>query len=503
MSGEERDLKTLTARSLKWNLIDRLSSQALYAITGIVLARLLSHDDFGLVGAVLVFYAFASLFVDSGFQAALIQRKSPSQLDYSTVFWFNISMAIFAYIVLWFAAPLIAEWFQGDRRLIPLSRVMFLSFIISATSLVQVNRLMKQMDVKMIAIANTAGLALGGVVGICLAVAGYGAWAMVWQNIILDSTRAVLLWSTTGWKPLARFSWQSFRSVFSVGSGVLATSFLNKLFQNIYSFFIGNRVGLTALGYYTQADKWSKMGIMTLSQAFTASFLPLLSAVQDDEERFPRVSAKTNRFTGYATMPAMGFLIVMATPIFHILFGEKWDASIVLFQLLLLRGVFTVLTSLYNNYIIALGKVKMIVYMELLRDGVAFGTLILTLPFIGMTISGDVVYGIKILLWGQVLASAVTWIATLAWVSPLTGRSFWRYLSDYLPYTAETAVAMAVMWMLSLVITNAWLLVISQCAVALIIYLGVNYLMGSAIQKDVISYLGRRFIGKNKTLDQA
>ncbi|MDE6125808.1 MAG: oligosaccharide flippase family protein, partial [Muribaculaceae bacterium] len=180
--ADGRELKTLTARSVKWNIIDRVSSQLLYAVTGVVLARLLSQDDFGLVGAMLVFQAFATLFVDSGFSYALIQRKAPTRLDYSTVLWFNLLVACAVYVVLYFAAPLIADCFQGDRRLIPMSRVMFLSFILNASAIVQTNRLMKRMDVKMVAVSNSVGLFAGAIVGISLALGGYGAWAIVWQG---------------------------------------------------------------------------------------------------------------------------------------------------------------------------------------------------------------------------------------------------------------------------------------------------------------------------------
>ncbi|MDE7142664.1 MAG: lipopolysaccharide biosynthesis protein, partial [Muribaculaceae bacterium] len=351
--ADGRELKTLTARSVKWNIIDRVSSQLLYAVTGVVLARLLSQDDFGLVGAMLVFQAFATLFVDSGFSYALIQRKAPTRLDYSTVLWFNLLVACAVYVVLYFAAPLIADCFQGDRRLIPMSRVMFLSFILNASAIVQTNRLMKRMDVKMVAVSNSVGLFAGAIVGISLALGGYGAWAIVWQTVTLNGIKSLVLWLTSGWRPLWRFSAASLRSFFAVGWGMMGTSFLNTLFQNIYSFVIGNRAGLAPLGYYSQADKWSKMGITSISQVLTSSFLPALSEVQDDPERFSRISARMNRFTSYLLFPAMGFLALLAEPIFHCLFGEKWDASIILFQLLLVRGVFTVLSSLYNNYAVA------------------------------------------------------------------------------------------------------------------------------------------------------
>lgn len=482
-------LKTLTAKSIKWNIIDKVSQQLLYAVTGIVLARLLSQEDFGLVGAVAIFQAFASLFVDSGFSYALIQRKEPSRLDYSTVLWFNIAVATVIYLILFAAAPLIADCFQGDRRLIPLSRVMFLSFILNATAIVQTNRLMKKMDVRMVAVSNAVGLFAGAIVGIWLAFSGYGAWAIVWQALALNSVKSLVLWLTSGWRPLMQFSWSSLRSFFSVGSGMMVTSFLNVLFQNIYSFFIGNRAGLAPLGYYTQSDKWSKMGISSLSQVLTSSFLPALSQVQDDPERFARATSKMNRFTSYLLFPAMGFLAVMATPIFHCLFGEKWDPSIILFQLLLLRGVFTVLTSLYNNYVIALARTRLVVVMEIVRDGSAFLLLIASLPFLADQRPGDPVYGIRLLLWGQIAASVIAWIVMLIKTAPITQRSSFAFLRDSAPYLAETLVIMAVLGGESLFVSDPWMLLGLQGVTAIALYLGVNYLLDSVIQREVLTFL--------------
>lgn len=482
-------LKSLTAGSIKWNIIDKVSSQLLYAVTGIVLARLLSQEDFGLVGAVAVFQAFASLFVDSGFSYALIQRKHPTRLDYSTVLWFNLIMSGALYVVLFFGAPLIADCFQGDRRIIPISRVMFVSFILNASAIVQTNRLMKQMKVKMVAVSNSAGLFAGAIVGIYLAVAGYGAWAIVWQTLTLNFTKSLVLWLTSGWAPLWRFSMQSLRSFFSVGSGMMFSSFLNVLFQNIYSFFIGNRAGLRQLGYYTQGDKWSKMGISSISQVLTSSFLPALSQVQDDPERFARVTSKMNRFTSYLLFPAMGFLTIMAEPIFHFLFGTKWDPSIILFQMLLLRGVFTVLTSLYNNYVIALARTRLVVAMETLRDGAALLFLLCALPFVADTRPGDPVWGIRLLLWGQIAASFIAWLVMVTKTAPVCGRRVVDFLRDSAPYLAETVAIMALLWLESLFIADVLLLLIVQALTALGAYTAINTVFGSVIQREVLCFL--------------
>ncbi len=488
-TGEDQSLKTRTARTLKWNVIDRVAAQALYAVTGIILANLLSPQDFGLVGAVLVFQAFASLLVDSGFSSALIQRKEPTRADYSTVLWFNLSIATAIYVILYFCAPLIADCFQGDRRIIPLSRVMFLTFILNALSIVQVNRLTKRMDMKPVAVADTVGLAAGAAAGIWLALDGQGAWAIVWQSIANAAVKAIVLWSTQRWLPLPVFSWKILRSYFSIGSRMMFTSFLNTVFLNLYSFFIGNRVGMVSLGYYTQSDKWSKMGIMSVYQVLTSSFLPALSAVQDDPERFNRVSAKMNRFTSYIIFPAVCFLVALASPLFHLLFDTKWDPSVILFQLLLVRGIFTVFIGYYNNVLLALGHARTIMWMEILRDGVAIAALVATLPYLAVSFPEDPVYGLTVMLWGQLGASALTCAVTLRIVSRLTSRPVRQYLADMAPYVALSLVIAFVMWFTGTFIISPSLSCAVLSAEAVILYAGINYLSGSRIQRDVFAFI--------------
>ena len=397
-----------------------------------MLARILSTEEFGLVGAVAIFQAFASLIIDSGFSFALLQRREPTRLDYSTVLWFNLFVSALLYALLYLAAPLIADLFKGDDRLIGLSRGMFVVLILNASAIVQVNRLMKRMDVKMVAVANTLGLFLGGIVGIILALKGFGAWAIVWQTLVLAGVKSAVLWMTGKWTPLLRFSVSSLRSFSGVASRMMGTSFLNTVFLNLYGFVIGNRVGLSSLGYYTQSDKWSKMGISSLSQVLTSTFVPALSAVQNEPERFRAIVSRMNRFTAYLLMPAMIGMMVMARPAFHLLFGTKWDPSIVLFQLLALRGIFVVLNSLYNNYLLAKGEAGLIMKMEILRDTVAIVALFVALPFVGLSTMTSPVLGLELLLWGQVAATVVTWTVTLVFTCRVVGLSVRRFLYDFL-----------------------------------------------------------------------
>ena len=479
-------LKSRTARSLKWNFIDRVATQVLYAVTGIVLARELSIDDFGLVGAILAFQAFASLLIDGGFSYALLQRKTNTRLGYSTVFWFNLGVAALLYILSFFCAPFIADFVQGDQRLIPLTRVLFLTLIINSTALVHINRVVKSQNVQTLAVANSLGLITGGVTGIALAVVGYGAWAIVFQNIVIGTVRSIVLWSSSQWRPLWRFSGTLLHSYLGIGLRMMTTSFLNTLFQNIYTIIIGNRAGLVPTGYYAQGDKWSKMGITSISQVFTSSFLPSLSAVQDDAGRYRRAVSKMNRLTAYLLFPATLGLAALATPIFHSLFGEKWDPAIMLFQLLLIRGIFTVLCSLYSNYLLALGHGNAIVRLEVLRDVAAIIALAVTIPYINLSTPTDPVTGIRIMLYGQLAAAFITWIASMIVTVRLTGISPISFCTDMAPYLAETLVIIPIVLFAGGLCPNAWIALATESLLAIALYLGINAAAGSQIQRDVL-----------------
>ncbi len=438
------NLKLKTARTLKWNAIDRVSSQLLYAVVGVVLANILSPEDFGLVGALLVFQAFAILFVDSGFGAALLQRKDPTERDYSTVFWFNLAVSIGVYAVLYLCAPLIADIFQGDERLIPLSKVMFLTFILNGLAIVQTNRLMKRMDVKQIAVSNVIALVVSGAVGVWLALTGCGPWALVWQSVTLAAVKSGWLWITGGWLPRGGFHLDSLKKIWRIGVSVFSSSTLNTLCQNIYSFIIGAFYNLASLGLYTQADKWSKMGSASISQILTSSFVPLLSRVQDDGETFRRYVTKINRFTAFILFPVMLGVATLGAPLFHALFGAKWDGAVILFQILTVRGVFVVLISLYSNYLLALGYARRLFAIEVAKD-------ILILVAILSTVWFD---SVATLVWGQLIASVVTYFVSLFILCRATGYRAGEMIRDLMPsfsISLTACVAVAVMiWASSL-----------------------------------------------------
>ena len=323
--------------------------------------------------------------------------------------------------------------------------------------------------------------------------AGYGAWAIVWQTVTIAAVKALVLWTSSDWRPLWRFSWKSLSTFAPLGSKMLFSSFLNTVFQKIYVFVIGNRVNLTALGYYTQSDKWSTMGVTSLSQIFTSSFVPPLSTVQDDMARFKEMVSKINRFTAYILFPMMFGLMAMATPVFHTLFGQKWDPSIILFQILVLRGVFTVLNSLYGNYLLALGHGSAIMKLEIVRDTAAVIALAVTFPFMNISTPEQPVLGIEILLYGQLAASCITWVASITTTIRLTGFGLRQFITDMTPYIAQTLLIIPVMLYAGSFCDTAWLKLSVEIIVALGLYIGGNRILHSKVQADVLSFvLGRR-----------
>lgn len=482
------EMKQKVARTVKWTAIDRGTNVVVNVVTGIILANVLPREDFGLIGALLVFQAFAALFVDAGFSTALIQKKRCSRAEYSSVMWFNLAAATFIYIILCLGAPLIARIFDNDVRLIPLGRVMFLTIVINATSMVQTSRLYKLMQVRTVAAANALAILVSALVAIWLAVTGYGAWSLVWQAVTQSAVKSSALWIATGWRPRRTLSIKAVRGFFKVGSGMLGASFLNVLFGKIYSLVVGNRAGILPLGYYTQADKWSTMGVATLTAVMTQSFLPALSTYQDKPVEFAAATAKMNRFSSYVMMPCLVLAVVVATPLFHVCFGTKWDAAIILFQLLVIRGIFTCLSSVYNNYIIARGHTRLIMLTEVIRDVVAIAAIAVTLPYIALSTLDTPTYGIAIMLWGQIAASLLTWIYTLVKAAQCSWRTVWEFVTDSLPYCATAIIAVIPAALIAQVLENEMLLLAAQAATFIAVYIGVNALLGSKIQRDALSW---------------
>lgn len=473
----EKTLKEKTVNALVWNSFDKTFSQIIYATVGIILANTLFPEDFGLIGIITVFSAFLNIFIDSGFTVVLIQRKEINDKDYNTAFFFNLFTAIVLYLILFGLSPTIAAVFE-DERLTSLSRTMFLTVIIQAFGLVQSSMLMRNMQMKAFAISNIIPLIVSGIIAVVLALMGHGPWALVAQALTFATARSVLLWAQNSWRPKFQFSRTSFLSLYSSGKNMFFTSFTGTLFQNLYPLIIGIWYSIRDLGYYTQADRWSKMGYTALGHAFGQSLFPALSSIQDDQDRMQRVYGKTNRAAAYLSFPFFLGLIVIATPLFHLLFGTKWDDSIPLFQLLLLKGIFFVFTTLMTNYLIAQGKMKTVFHLELAKNGIILLAILLSVRI-----------SILALVAGQVIAGLLQYIITLIVTSRVTEYTIKQQLRDIFPYVVISGAICYLLTFASVFTENIYLQMALQIITGISVYIVINKILHSTIQQEIMETL--------------
>ncbi|WP_352420997.1 lipopolysaccharide biosynthesis protein [Proteiniphilum sp.] len=475
-----KTLKEKSISALIWSTFDKVFCQITYAISGIILANKLFPEDFGVIMIITVFSAFITIFVDSGFNVALIQHKETTDRDYQSVFSFNLAISILLYTLLFFLAPAISHYYD-DIRLIPLSRVMFLTVIIQAFGLVQSSILMREMKMKAVALANMIPLLISGGTAIVLALIGLGIWTLVIQALVLASTRTLFLWIQNSWRPTFIFDWASLKKMYTTGKNIFLTSFTNTIFQSLYPLIIGSRYSLHQLGYYAQADKWSRMGYISLLQAFGQFLLPSLSSIQDDKERMKRVFGKTNRMAAYFIIPFFAALIVAAEPIFHIFFGTKWDSSIPLFQILLVKGIFFVLVTLQNNYLIARGKTRIVFYIELVKNAIILIAIFVT---VGISIPALVI--------GQAVAAIIQYFIGIFVTARGTGYDVKRQLLDILPYMVISTAMCCLLMVFPMIIKNDFLMLGTQIGVGGLFYFTVNKALHSTIQQDVVQLVKDR-----------
>ncbi len=473
MALEEKEFQRKTRSAFVWNMIDRIGSQLISATIGIALARMLGAAEYGLTGALAIFIALSQSITDSGFSAALVRKQKISEADYNTVFYYNLFISILLYIIGYLGAPTIAQFFN-EPVLIPISRVLFIVFIFNALCLIQNAKMVKEIDFRKVATINVCAIVISGVIALIMATNGYGVWALVAQITIQAFIKMVMQWVWGGWRPRAIFSWQSFKELFAFSSNILLANILNVLFLNIYSAIIGRLYSSRDLGYYSQANKWSDMGVTTLYGIIQNSTYTLFSAIQDDRERLLRSYRKTMKLTAFITFPALLALALTARPFILILLGDKWETSIPMFSLLLIAGIFTVLTTLNGNYIRIEGTSSLILRLEIFKVILFIIVLALTwhLPILQ-------------LLWGLVATRAIVYLVSIVFIGRRIGYSWHQQILDIMPSCATALLMVCFAYPVQLFIDNIYLLFVVQIGICIAFYLTIN----RYIQNDILNEL--------------
>lgn len=316
------NLREKTVSGMLWSSVGKFGTLALTFVSNLVLARLLMPSDYGCIGMLQVFISISGIFVTAGFGSALIQKKHPTHIDYTSVFYWNLVAAIVFYFVLYFTGPAIAR-FYAMPELCSVLRVQSLSLIINAFSTVQSNQLQKQLRFKQLSIRNIIASFIGTIVAITMAFMDMGVWSLVANSLVSSFIGVLLLWKMSSWRPTFEFSWQSLRELFSFGGLMALSAFVETIYTNLQSLIIGKYYSANDLGYYTQAKKLEEVPTTALSQVVNDVSFPVFSSIQDDRSRLLLALRKNVKSITFLTFPLMVLLLIIAEPLLLLLYGGR------------------------------------------------------------------------------------------------------------------------------------------------------------------------------------
>jgi len=479
------NLKEKTIGAFKWSAVDRFGQQFVQFVIGVILARLLTRADFGLIGMVMFFSAMSFVLVESGFGQALVRKPDVNETDYNTIFYTNIFISITLYLFLFFLTPSIANFFHQEE-LINIGRVIFSAVIFNAFYLVPYVQLGRIMDFKTIAKVNILSTSLSGLCGIILAITKFGVWALVIQQVLYQFFRMLFFHFFVKWKPKLIYSFSVIRNFWRFSINLLGTSVLNVLFNNLYVLLLGRYYNINQVGSYTQANKLSETFNFTFQSILIGSTYSMFSQIQSEDERFRRIFRELSKKVSIITFPVFFFLIASAKPFIVILLSEKWLEAVPFFQLLCMAAMFTPLYALTISALNSRGQSKVTFKIEIIKKG-----LILVSVFLMFKV------GIIGLLWGYVVSSTIAYLVAVLYLKKELSHFIKHQLFDFIGTILFGIILALVIFSLKFLINDLIVLFVTQIAVTVIIYfLGVK-LFYKEIYNMGMEFL-LKFINKRK-----
>jgi len=383
-----------TTQTIFWSFIEKLSSNGVQFIITLILARLLTPDDYGLIAMIMVFYAFSQALIDSGFASALIQKQDCTQCDFSTVFFFNIFISIVLYLILFFTAPLIANYYHSDL-LVNIIRVYCLNLIINALFMVHRTILIKELRFRPQALITLICSIVSGIFAIILAYCHWAYWALVFQIIVSSLLSFALTVSVCKWRPTFEFSLVSFKKLFPFGFNILLTAILNSIYNNLYSLIIGRKFNSTLLGYYNRAYSLSSTVSISIADLSMKALYPIHSSIQNEQEKLNTAFNNSLKILMLFIVPFNLFLMVNAKDILILLIGYKWISATLMFQLLCIVFIFYPMLSLNINMLKVMGRSDYLFRSELIKKIVGVILVSITSQFgINSMIYGLIFYSV-------------------------------------------------------------------------------------------------------------
>lgn len=460
----EASLKGKAVKGVLWNAINTYANQGLAFVVGIVLARLLSPSDYGLVGMTGIFFAISGVFIDSGFGSALVQKKDRNEDDYCTVFYVNLTASIFFYIILFIIAPYIAAFFE-QPLLRDLTRVSALTLIINALVSTSRNKLYVAVDFKTTTKISITTTIIAGIIAMYCAYSGYGVWTFVIQGLVSAAISAILVFYFVKWIPKRKFSIASFKRLFGYGSKILVASLITVIYDNIYNFIIGKKFSAASLGLYTRGNQYASFAGLTTASVLQSVAFPILSEVQDDLPRLLKAYQRYIKMVAFFVFPFLMLLCGIAKPFVIFLITEKWLSCVVFLQILCFAFLWDGIVRINLNLLYVTGRSDLVLKLEVMKKSIAFTILFISIFFgiIGMCV-------------GRVVYALIAFYMNTYYTKKILNYGFWTQVKEIAPSFLISASMMAIALLISHYVTTPILSLTLSLTICPIYYLSLSYL---------------------------
>lgn len=461
----QENLKRDTVKGLLWSSIERFSVQGISFLVMLVVARILSPDDYGLVGMLSIFMAIAQCLIDSGFSNALIRKQDRTDVDNNTVFYFNMVVSLGLYGIFFAIAPWVAD-FYDEPVLKDLMRVLCTTIIINSLAVVQRADYTARLDFKTQARASFVAALASGAVGVTLALSGAGVWTIVWQQITTAAVSTILLWVFASWHPKWQYSWKSFRELFSYGSKLMSSALLDTTYNNIYPIVIGKIFTASTLGFYTRAQHFAQLPSSNITGIIQRVTFPVLSKLQNDDERLQRNYRKLLKMSAFIIFPLMCLLAAVSKPLVVILIGEKWSFCSVLLIPICFQMMWYPIHAINLNLLQVKGRSDLFLKLEIIKKCLGVTVLCLSIPF-----------GIIVMCYASIGTSILALVINTYYTGKLINVGFLRQMRDLSGILILSLTVFAIVYVIGNVLTNNWLWLIVGGIIGIAIYLSIAKLL--------------------------
>lgn len=417
-----------------WTFVQQMSTQGITFVVSIILARLLLPEEFGLIALLSVFIALGNVIINSGLSQSLIRTENIEESDYSAVFYFNLLLSIIMYLIMYSIAPLVANFYNQELLTI-LLRVYCLVFIINSLSIIQFTRLTKELNFKRQMIISIPSLIISSIVGIVMALNGYGVWSLVWSAIIKGVALTIQCWIYMPWLPNFKFDLEKIKYHLSFGYKLTLSGIINTLFQEIYTILIGKYFDPIQVGFYNRANTLRQLPVKNLAAVLSKVTYPLFSKIKDDDIKLKNAYKKIMQMSVFIMAPVLLLMSALAEPLFRFLLTEKWLPAVPYFQILCFNGILYPVNSFNLNMLNVKGRSDLYLKLEILKKILA--TVIITISF---------QWGIYGLLYGYLFLSIVGLLFNAHYSGKFINYSTWEQLKDIFPTIFIAFFSALIVW---------------------------------------------------------